>query len=128
MNDPGRTLDAIKEATWSLHTRAERSGIIAEIFGGRASRAGVVLFLQNLLPIYEALEAGLAGFARDPHMAPLGHPALARSGRLLADLAMLGSGRAASVLPAAAAYRDRRVRSDAPEARCHPDRERIAPG
>jgi heme oxygenase len=106
MTNGGQTLDTIKAATWNLHTKAERGGIIAEIFGGRANRAAIALFLRNLLPVYEALEAGLGRFSEDAVMGPIGHPALARSMRLQADLTALRVEPELPVLPEAALYRD----------------------
>jgi heme oxygenase (biliverdin-producing, ferredoxin) len=74
----GRGLDAVKAATWDLHTRAERGGIIAEIMAGRASRLGVALLLRNLLPVYQVLDGSRFGV-----------PALARSAAIEADLLVL---------------------------------------
>jgi hypothetical protein len=45
MTSPG--LDAIKAATWKLHTPAEPSGVLAEILARRATRLGVALVLHN---------------------------------------------------------------------------------
>ena len=71
-------LDGIKRATWNLHTKAERSGIIADILAGSANRTGVALLLRNLLPVYQALDRSSRG-----------HPALARSAAIEADLLVL---------------------------------------
>ena len=89
-------LDAIKAATWDLHTRAERSGIIADILAGRASRYGVVLLLRNLLPVYQALDRSAVG-----------HPALARSEAIEADLRVLAPGGDVPLLPEGVAYAER---------------------
>ncbi len=86
-------LDAIKAATWNLHIRAERSGIIADILAGRASRFGVALLLRNLLPVYQVLDASV-----------FGHPALARSAAIEADLMVLAPDVALPLLPQGAAY------------------------
>ncbi|HEX2943456.1 MAG TPA: biliverdin-producing heme oxygenase [Rhodopila sp.] len=86
-------LDAVKAATWDLHTRAERSGIIADILAGRANDAGVALLLRNLLPVYEALDTS-----------PAGHPALARTGAIRAGLETLAPDHDPSLLPAGSAY------------------------
>ncbi|HQT77511.1 MAG: hypothetical protein B7Z80_18265 [Rhodospirillales bacterium 20-64-7] len=88
-------LDAVKAATWDLHTKAERSGIIAEILAGRASRPGVALLLRNLLPVYEALDTS-----------PAGHPVLARTASVRAGLHTLSPDHDPPLLPAAAAYAD----------------------
>lgn len=88
-------LDVVRDATWPLHTQAERSGIIARIIAGTASQAGVALFWRNLLPLYEILDS--TEFAR---------PDLVRGPALRADLALLAPGVWPSLLPAAAAYCD----------------------
>lgn len=89
-------LDAIKAATWALHTKAERSGIIADIIAGRANQYGVALLWRNLLPVYQALDRSA-----------FGHPALARSDAIEADLRLLAPGVDVPLLPEAAAYADR---------------------
>ncbi|HEY0424022.1 MAG TPA: biliverdin-producing heme oxygenase [Rhodopila sp.] len=88
-------LNAIKLATRDLHTRAERSGIIADILAGRASRLGVALLLRNLLPVYQLLDASA-----------LGHPALARSDVIKADLLVLSPGVDLPLLTQGQAYAD----------------------
>ncbi len=86
-------LDAIKAATWGLHTKAERTGIIADIVAGRASRLGVALLLRNLLPVYEALDGSL-----------LGHPVLVRCAVIEADLRLLSPYAELPLLAEGAAY------------------------
>jgi heme oxygenase len=49
----------LREATADLHRRAERSGVIADLLHGRATRSGYALWLRNLLPAYRNLEAAL---------------------------------------------------------------------
>lgn len=71
-------LDGIKSATWHLHTKAERSGIIADIVAGQVSPFGLALLLRNLLPVYQVLDA--SAYAR---------PGLARSKAIEADLRLL---------------------------------------
>jgi heme oxygenase len=89
-------LDAIKTATWHLHKRAEQSGIIADILSGQATRVGVALLLRNLLPVYQILDAS-----------PFGHPALARSRAIKADLETLALDRELPLLDEGAAYAER---------------------
>ena len=86
-------LDAIKHLTGTLHSRAERSGIVADIISGCASRYGVALLLRNLLPIYQLLDTG-----------PFGHPLLARSAAIEADLRLLAPEQPMPLLQAGAAY------------------------
>ena len=57
----------------ALHVQAERSGIIARILRGTASKAGYTLLMHNLLPAYRALEAGEAAGVWDFEEAHCGH-------------------------------------------------------
>jgi hypothetical protein len=86
-------LDEIKAATRGLHVRAERSGVIADILGGRASRPAVALLLRGLLPVYQVLD-----------LSTFGHLALARVGPIEADLQTLAPGADVALLPEGAAY------------------------
>ena len=88
---PASLLEALRERTRDLHTRAERSGIIAEILHGRATRDGYVLLLRNLLPVYQALEEQLSGYAGSPVVGPIVRPELARAGAIEADLLHLSA-------------------------------------
>jgi heme oxygenase len=88
-------LNVIKLATRDLHARAERSGIIADILAGRASRLGIALLLRNLLPIYQLLDGS-----------SLGHRTLARSNVIRADLLVLSPGIELPLLPQGKAYED----------------------
>jgi heme oxygenase len=94
-------LDAIKAATWPLHMRAERTGIVADILAGRASRFGVALFLRNLLPVYQVLDA-----------TPFARPVLMRAALLAADVAVIVPDGGLPLLPEAAAYADRVAAAD----------------
>lgn len=88
-------LDAVKAATWPWHVRAERSGIIADILTGQATRFGVALLLRNLLPVYQALDATRFGL-----------PPLVRSDAIQADLLVLMSGADLPLLSEATVYAD----------------------
>jgi heme oxygenase len=96
------SLDAVKTATWDLHMRAERSGIIAAILAGHASRAGVALLLRNLLPVYQVLDA-----------TPFCLPGLARSDAIEADLLVLSPQGEPALLAEGRAYADRVAEADA---------------
>lgn len=94
----------LKAATRSLHTLAERSGVMAELVQGRLSLPGYCALLRNLRAIYEALEAGLD---EHPGDARLWRPELRRLPALEQDLDRLhvGDWRAdAPLTPAALAY------------------------
>jgi heme oxygenase len=96
------SLDDIKAATWPLHREAERSGIVAAILAGTATREGVALLWRNLLPVYQALDATSFGL-----------PALVRSDAIEADLAILAPDADLPLLPEAAEYAARVRSADA---------------
>lgn len=101
--------DLLRQATRKLHTEAERTGFINDVLRGEATRAGYVLFLRNLHPVYEALELALARHARGP-LQPLARADVFRAAALRADLTTLhGSawGQDLPVLPMATAYAER---------------------
>lgn len=50
-------VDQLRARTASLHIKAERTGIIADILARSASREGYALLLRNLLPVYQCLES-----------------------------------------------------------------------
>ncbi len=109
---PARLLEALRERTADLHTRAERSGIISDILHGRADRDGYVMMLRNFLPVYQALEGQLQQHAGTPAVGPIMRPELARAGAIAADLASLAADTSAlPVLPATASYVDAIVRA-----------------
>jgi heme oxygenase len=89
-------LDAVKAATWALHTRAERSGIVADILAGTARRDGVALLLRNLLPVYQVLDASR-----------FSDPGLARAPAIAADLQVLSPDALPALLPEGRAYAER---------------------
>ncbi|HTO61991.1 MAG TPA: biliverdin-producing heme oxygenase [Bradyrhizobium sp.] len=104
---PASLLGALRERTRNLHARAERSGIIADILQGCATREGYALLLRNLLPVYQALERQLARHAGSPQVGPLVRPELERAGAIAADLLHLSASVAEMpVSPAAARYVD----------------------
>ena len=86
-------LEAIKRATWTLHTKAERSGVIADIVAGRAGRLAVALLLRNLLPVYQVLDG--SRFCA---------PGLARAAAIEADLRVLSPDAEVPLLPEGADY------------------------
>src|ERR1700712_4979503 len=83
---------ALYLGTKTLHTEAERSGIIRDLLRGAASRDGYILLQRNLLPAYQALENGLARHANAPLLAELAAYRLDRAAALRADLAALCDG------------------------------------
>jgi heme oxygenase len=78
---------ALRTRTQALHARAERSGVVRALLAGTADRAAYALLLRNLLPAYQALEAGL-----DRHVSALpgfARPELYRADAIATDLAAL---------------------------------------
>lgn len=102
---PASLLEAFRERTRDLHTRAERAGIIADVLHGRASRAGYALFLRNLLPVYQTIEQEMVRHATSPLLGPLVRPELLRSAAIAADLDRLGADMpAVALVPATIDY------------------------
>lgn len=79
--------------------RAERSGIIAEIFSGRATLRAYSVFLRNLLPVYEALERALWRHRHTPELASLVRPELFRAAAIEHDLSRLAALQGPLALP-----------------------------
>jgi heme oxygenase (biliverdin-producing, ferredoxin) len=108
---PEGLADRLKAATHRLHRDAERSGFIRDLLNHRGTHAGYVLFLRNLLPAYEAMEAALdQQAARHGPLAALARPELYRSAAIRSDLDVLhgpGWAEAIAVLEAGAAYANR---------------------
>lgn len=82
--------ERMRERTRGLHTQAERSGIVLDILAGCIDRSRYVLFMRNLLPVYQQLERGLARRKGQPGIDELYRPELCRSQALAADLRTLG--------------------------------------
>jgi heme oxygenase len=97
---------ALRARVDTLHRTAERSGIVAAILTGRASREDYARLLRNLLPAYQAMEAGLERHRHRPALGPLAVPGLYRGGAIARDLdALAGPGWPdMPVLEAAARY------------------------
>lgn len=103
-------LAALRDATHSLHTDAEKSGFVRDLLQGNATREGYTLWLRNLQPAYEAMERGLDALPHSPGLAGLAMPAVYRTGALEHDLAALCGPAwrtSAPVLPEGDAYAQR---------------------
>ena len=93
----------LRDRTFAVHREAERTGFIADLIRGRATRAAYALYLRNLVPVYDALE----GLAAHSAFAPFAEPRLHRAGALRSDLDAIAGPDWATVhplLPEAAAY------------------------
>lgn len=78
--------DAMRERTRALHGQAERSGVIAAILRGQVDLGGYALLLRSLLPVYQALEAGLERHRATPGVGLLAEPAVFRARAIARDL------------------------------------------
>ncbi len=104
--EPPRFAALLRERTQTVHREAERSGFVADLLSGRATRLGYAAYLGNLLPVYEALERRLGAAAADPALQAFADPRLARACALRRDLQALGAADfgSAVVRPEARAY------------------------
>ncbi len=105
-----RLTERLQAATHRSHIRAERSGIIRDLFRGQTSRTGYALLLRNLLPAYRAMELALAALPANSPVAPGAWRDLARAPALESDLAALhgpGWETTLPLLPAARRYATR---------------------
>jgi heme oxygenase (biliverdin-producing, ferredoxin) len=101
-HDAGALPQRLKAATRELHARAERSGVMACLLAGTASRSAYVALLGNLHAIYTALEPVTdTAASRASLFAPL-----ERRAALEADLRAFGDSKPALV-PATLEYVDR---------------------
>lgn len=96
---------ALRARTRTLHGRAERAGVIAELLRGKIRPSAYLLLAGNLLPVYRALEDGLRRHARDPILAPFARPELRRAEALARDVAVLAGRPDPGAVPALAAGR-----------------------
>jgi heme oxygenase (biliverdin-producing, ferredoxin) len=102
---PASLLGALRERTRDLHLLAERSGMIADILQGRATREGYALLLRNLLPVYQTLEQQLARHVGTQPVGPVVRPELERASAIAADLHHLSASVAdVELSPATARY------------------------
>lgn len=109
---PGRAADlseppvlsaAMRERVGTLHTRAEKTGIVQDVLKGRASRAGYALLLRNLLPAYAVMERALDLGRTGPVLAELANPKLYRAAAIARDLDAIEGRDWAGTLPLLAA-------------------------
>lgn len=93
----------LRQDTKTYHTEAERSGIMRQLLTRSLDKSTYVALLQNLIPVYTALETELTRYMKDPRIAPFFHPGLARTAALKADIAALGGNPESEERPTAAA-------------------------
>jgi heme oxygenase len=107
---PAGVVDALYVRTKALHAEAEKSGIIADILRGLATRDSYVLLLRNLYPAYRELELGIERHCGAPGLNLLAAYQFDRAGAIASDLtALCGANWAETIalLPEGEAYRRR---------------------
>lgn len=108
-SEPVSLSSVLAEQTRTLHVQAERSGFVAEMLRGRASRSGYLLYLSSLLPAYQQLERALERHRDTPALRGFELGEVYRSSALIADVASLRADDACGRLPrlpAAQCYAD----------------------
>jgi len=102
--------ERLKQETWSLHTRLERSTLMRSLLRGEMDRAGYCALLRNLHVVYSTLEPALERHSRHPGIAPVCFPEVFRSEALADDLRVLHGDDwrdAVAVQPSAHRYTER---------------------
>lgn len=89
MTAPAMLSEALRSGTRTLHTEAERTGVMAALLRGQLDLAGYARLLAALREVYAALESELDAHADDPVLARLRHPGFARRAAIENDLAVL---------------------------------------
>lgn len=89
----------MRDRTKLVHREAERSGFIAALIRGRATRAGYAVFLRNLVPAYTAMELALKAHRDTPILAAFADSRLGRLSSLEADVSAIAGPDWASTLP-----------------------------
>ncbi len=114
-NRVGDLPQRLRLETRDLHTLSERSGVMAQLIGGRLALEGYCALLRNLHAIYAALEAALERHPDEPSVVALADQPLHRASALAADLhALCGPGWPAALpLTAAARAYVRRLQAQA---------------
>lgn len=83
--------DALRERTRKAHARAEKHPVQARMVKGEATRAEYAAWLGQMLPVWRAVDSGLAELAaRDGRIAAMVRPYHAHADRVAADLEFLG--------------------------------------
>jgi heme oxygenase len=79
-------ISRMRDRTADLHREAERSGVLASILAGNATKPCYALYLRNLLPAYQQMESALQRHRDRPGFDYLAQPSLHRVGAILYDL------------------------------------------
>src|ERR1700728_2128357 len=69
-------ISRMRDRTADLHRQAERSGVLASILSGNATKPHYALYLRNLLPAYQQMESALQRLGDRPGFDYLAQPSL----------------------------------------------------
>lgn len=108
ISQPLGLADALKDATWPLHKKAERTGIVAGLLRQSVSLDAYSLYLRNLHHVYEGIEAADEVLStKSAHLAPFLDKKIRRAGTLQRDLEQLcgNTWRALPLLESTRSYR-----------------------
>lgn len=86
VKSPDGLADRFKTRTWDLHQEAETTGFINQILRGTAALPHYISFLQNLKPVYDAMESSRDWLSSFPQMAPYMGEGIARAQTLSHDI------------------------------------------
>lgn len=78
--------DAMRARTSRLHRRAERTGFVRDLLQARATPRACLIYLANLLAVYEALESALSRHRDTPGVRCAVWPELYRSPLIRSDI------------------------------------------
>ncbi len=104
--ETGGLADRLRHATRTLHTQAERSGIMRTLLARRIARDDYCALLANLHAIYDALEKTLLVHANHTCIAAIVDPILFRRASIEADLSALHGSTWNDDIPIATATRE----------------------
>lgn len=89
----------LRAATRKLHTRAEKSGVVAEFLRGQASVRDYTVYLRGLWPVYLRMEKALLRNHAVPELRGMVRRDVFREPAIRADLTELAGPRFDSALP-----------------------------
>jgi len=78
--------DELKLRTAKLHKLAERTGIVADLLNRSASMSDYILYIRNLISIYQSLEKPFVHLANAETLTPFFDNRIKRSDHLISDL------------------------------------------
>jgi len=87
--ETGALADLLRLRTREVHALAEKSGVLRDLIHGESSLLAYGVLLRNLLPVYQALEAGLEEVREEAAIRAVAQRAVYRSRAIESDLRAL---------------------------------------